>query len=58
MIESHVDRTTWSDAKQQVTPELSEMMSSIIWRKERYQFRRIPCGLEKLRQQINHWTTN
>src|SRR4026209_1811275 len=36
MIESHIDPdNAWSDAKQQVTPEvLKELLESIIWRKE------------------------
>ena len=36
MIESHIDPdNAWSDAKQQITPEvLAEMLDSIIWRKE------------------------
>ncbi len=56
MIESHIDPdTAWSDAKQQVTPEvLGEMMSSIIWRKEDINSEEYHAALEKLRQQINH----
>ncbi len=56
MIESHIDPdNAWSDAKQQVTPEkLSEMLSSIIWRKEDINSEAFHQALEKLRQQINH----
>jgi chorismate mutase len=56
MIESHIDPdNAWSDAKQQVTPEkLSEMLSSIIWRKEDINSEAFHAALEKLRQQINH----
>ena len=56
MIESHIDPdNAWSDAKQQVTPEkLSEMLSSIIWRKEDINSEAYHAALEKLRQQINH----
>ena len=56
MIETHIDPdNAWSDAKQQVTPEkLSEMLSSIIWRKEDINSEAFHAALEKLRQQINH----
>ncbi len=56
MIESHIDPdNAWSDAKQQVTPErLSEMLSTIIWRKEDINSEAYHAALEKLRQQINH----
>ncbi|MBL0153307.1 MAG: bifunctional 3-deoxy-7-phosphoheptulonate synthase/chorismate mutase type II [Chitinophagaceae bacterium] len=55
MIESHVDPDhAWSDAKQQVTPErLSEMLDTIIWRKEDVSSDEYHAALEKLRQQIN-----
>jgi chorismate mutase len=48
IIESHMDPdNAWSDAKQQITPEvLKQMLESIRWRKENVQN-------EKLRQQIN-----
>ena len=55
IIESHIDPdNAWSDAKQQITPEvLAEMLGNIQWRKED-----VPtadhAALEKLRQQINH----
>ncbi len=56
MIESHIDPDhAWSDAKQQVTPEkLSEMLSSIRWRKEDGASEEFHALMEKLRQQINH----
>jgi len=56
MIESHIDPDhAWSDAKQQVTPEtLSEMLSSIRWRKEDTPSEEFHATMEKLRQQINH----
>jgi chorismate mutase len=56
MIESHIDPdNAWSDAKQQITPEvLGEMLSSIIWRREDIASDEYHAALEKLRQQINH----
>lgn len=56
MIESHIDPdNAWSDAKQQVTPEvLAEMLDTIIWRKEDVASEEFHAALEKLRQQINH----
>src|SRR5690606_23520068 len=56
MIESHIDPdNAWSDAKQQITPEvLAEMLSAIIWRKEDVDEAAYHAALEKLRQQINH----
>lgn len=56
MIESHIDPdNAWSDAKQQITPEvLAEMLDSIIWRKEDVDSEAYHAALEKLRQQINH----
>ncbi|MEO8583392.1 MAG: chorismate mutase [Flavitalea sp.] len=56
MIESHIDPdNAWSDAKQQVTPEvLAEMLDAIIWRKEDINSVAFHAALEKLRQQINH----
>ncbi|HUR65169.1 MAG TPA: chorismate mutase [Chitinophagaceae bacterium] len=55
MIESHIDPdNAWSDAKQQVTPEvLKEMLDSITWRKEDISSDAYHAALEKLRQQIN-----
>ncbi len=56
MIESHIDPDkAWSDAKQQVTPEvLAEMLDAITWRKEDINSEAFHAALEKLRQQINH----
>ena len=56
MIESHIDPdNAWSDAKQQITPEvLGEMIGSIHWRKEDVNSEEYHAALEKLRQQINH----
>ena len=55
MIESHIDPdNAWSDATQQITPEiLSEMLGQIIWRKEDISSEEFHATLEKLRQQIN-----
>ena len=56
IIESHIDPDhAWSDAKQQITPEvLGEMLSSIRWRKEDVASEEYHAALDKLRQQINH----
>jgi chorismate mutase len=56
MIESHIDPdNAWSDAKQQITPEvLGEMLAAIIWRREDIASDEYHAALEKLRQQINH----
>src|ERR1044072_4697479 len=56
IIESHIDPDkAWSDAKQQVTPEvLAEMLSAIRWRKEDIPSEEFHATMEKLRQQINH----
>jgi chorismate mutase len=56
MIESHIDPDkAWSDAKQQITPEvLGEMIASIQWREENVNSAEFQSALEKLRQQINH----
>lgn len=55
MIESHIDPdNAWSDAKQQITPEvLSNMLSKIIWRKEDIDNEELHSAMEKMRQQIN-----
>lgn len=55
MIESHIDPdNAWSDAKQQITPEvLAQMLEQIIWRKEDTASEEFHATLEKLRQQIN-----
>jgi chorismate mutase len=56
IIESHIDPdNAWSDAKQQITPEvLGEMLNSIRWRKEDVASEEFHVQMEKLRQQINH----
>lgn len=56
MIESHIDPDkAWSDAKQQVTPEVfAEMMGHITWRREDVASEAYHAALEALRQQINH----
>lgn len=55
IIESHIDPdNAWSDAKQQITPEvLKEMLDSIRWRKEDNNSEDFHSALEKFRQQIN-----
>jgi len=55
IIESHIDPdNAWSDAKQQITPEvLKEMLEAIRWRKEDIASVEFHTALEKLRQQIN-----
>lgn len=56
MIESHIDPDkAWSDAAQQITPEvLAEMLDAIVWRKEDVESEAYHAALEKFRQQINH----
>jgi chorismate mutase len=56
IIESHIDPDkAWSDAKQQITPEvLSEMLGNMKWRKEDVSSEEYHAALEKLRAQINH----
>jgi chorismate mutase len=56
IIESHIDPDhAWSDAKQQITPEvLGEMLSAIRWRKEDIPSEEYHLQMEKFRQQINH----
>jgi chorismate mutase len=55
IIESHFDPdNAWSDAKQQITPEvLKELLEAIRWRKENIASEEFHMALEKLRQQIN-----
>jgi chorismate mutase len=55
IIESHIDPdNAWSDAKQQITPEvLKVMLEAIRWRKENITSEEFHTALEKLRQQIN-----
>ena len=56
MVESHIDPdNAWSDAKQQITPEVfSEMLGKIIWRKEDVNSEEYHAALEEFRQKINH----
>ncbi|MEI8074720.1 MAG: chorismate mutase [Bacteroidota bacterium] len=56
IIESHIDPdNAWSDAKQQITPEvLGELIGNIRWRKEDIASEEYHANLEKLRQQINN----
>ena len=55
MLESHLDPdNAWSDAKQQVTPEvLSTLLDSITWRHENSNKVEFLSALESLRDQIN-----
>jgi chorismate mutase len=55
MIESHITPDeAWSDAKQQITPEvLGTMLQAIEWRSEAIQSAELNTTMEKLRQQIN-----
>jgi chorismate mutase len=55
IIESHITPDeAWSDAKQQITPEvLAEMLNAMEWRKEDIQSPELHSAMEKLRQQIN-----
>jgi chorismate mutase len=56
MIESHIDPdNAWSDAMQQVTPEvLAKMLDTIQWRVETIDEKSFITALERLREQINH----
>lgn len=55
MIESHIDPdNAWSDAKQQITPEvLSEMLGLLLWRHETSTEQGFNNALAALREQIN-----
>lgn len=55
MIETHPDPdNAWSDAKQQITPEiLSTMLQTLIWRDETSDEKEFLTALTKLREQIN-----
>ena len=55
MIESHITPDeAWSDAKQQITPEvLATMLDGIEWRHEALNSAELHYAMEKLRQQIN-----
>lgn len=56
IIESHIDPDhAWSDAKQQITPEvLAGMLGNMQWRREDIASEEYHAALDKLRQQINH----
>lgn len=56
MIESHIDPDkAWSDAKQQVTPEvLGKMLTDMVLREDYEDIPQIQSELEYLRQEINH----
>jgi chorismate mutase len=56
MLESHIDPdNAWSDAKQQITPEVfGAMLQNLIWRKEDTTQEDFKNALAKLREQINH----
>jgi chorismate mutase len=55
MIETHRNpHEAWSDAKQQITPEvLAEMLENIIWKKEQIDVQAFNNALVQLREQIN-----
>lgn len=55
IIESHIDPdNAWSDAKQQITPEvLGKMLDGMIWRKEDINSEELHANMEKMRAQIN-----
>jgi len=55
MIESHIDPdNAWSDAMQQITPEvLGELIGKIIWRKENTDNTILHTSMEELRRQID-----
>jgi chorismate mutase len=56
MIESHIDPdNAWSDAKQQITPEvLAQLLDQIQWRVESTDETAFITALERMRDQINH----
>ncbi len=55
MLESHIDPdNAWSDAKQQITPEVfGSMLDALIWRHESSDEQEFTTALTKLREQIN-----
>lgn len=55
MIETHINPdNAWSDAKQQITPEVfSAMLDNIIWRKEDIESESVHAILEELRRRID-----
>ncbi len=56
MIESHIDPdNAWSDAAQQITPEvLGEMITEMVLREDYEDIQPLQSKLEYLRQEINH----
>jgi chorismate mutase len=56
IVESHIDPdNAWSDAKQQITPEvLANMLSDLTWRHENPTSKAVIDALTQLREQINH----
>jgi chorismate mutase len=56
MIESHQDPdAAWSDAKQQITPEvLRDLIEALVWRHESTDKREFLTALASFREQINH----
>ncbi len=55
MLESHIDPdNAWSDAKQQITPEVfAQMLDELIWRHENTDAKEFITALATLREQIN-----
>ena len=55
MIESHIDPdNAWSDAKQQITPEvLRDLIEGLVWRHETTDRREFVTALASFREQIN-----
>jgi chorismate mutase len=55
IVESHIDPdNAWSDAKQQITPEvLGSMIDHMIWRKEDIISEELHVQMDKMRAQIN-----
>ncbi|WP_262490409.1 bifunctional 3-deoxy-7-phosphoheptulonate synthase/chorismate mutase type II [Hymenobacter lapidarius] len=55
MIESHIDPdNAWSDAKQQITPEvLRDLIEGLVWRHETTNEREFLTALASFREQIN-----
>jgi chorismate mutase len=56
IVESHIDPdNAWSDAKQQITPEVfGKMLEDLKWRSESTDKEDFVNALAKLREQINH----
>jgi chorismate mutase len=56
ILESHIDPdNAWSDAKQQITPEVfGTMIQALQWRQDETTAQEFVTALAKLREQINH----